>query len=1141
MLQRALEEIAKGPNAKLVKAKAMTRHIQAFLMLLGTHLGDAEATLKRPGSRPKRMSSEEIEQAYADLAAAKLHYLEVKEGLRRRDVASLEKLRQEIDDLETKVVNLVARTQVQRLEERAREVEGKGQAKEMKQFFGLLNDEKPTPIALEGKDGHVDLRTAAQAQVTMDHVKELYQREVKLPPAVEKECREALRRTRPHHSDRPFTVDDLLQALKSKKRSSAGADGIDAGFFIVCARNAPKPFLWFYNYLLEHDVSPDELRVELLSQIPKGNGGTTADCLRTIGVVSVIWGTFSTMSNQRLGNVIEPHIEQEVGGGKSNRGVADLVQALSMAIRWSWIMKELLIVMTLDQSKAFDSVTPRKAKAELAKHVGNGLFQKLLTKFMTDRPAAIRWKGYTYIPFRATRGVPQGSAVSCIIPNVILDPMVKDLKSIDGFGVCINGELFCVLTYVDDIVLFSKSVADAQRMYWLVVKWLKDLGMKLNDGKHEIMVTGKDNRSTELRQMVDDLKIAFKHAKVQRKSLRYLGAFFKPTSPSWDCHWKRRLGCAMALAMKTRHNGAFQNIPSPITQRMVFLAYLRPATLFCVEIGDISAACLRKLEAMQRIALSRCVAQNTHACGPLLDVIAGVQSTASFVDEMKVKWWLQGVSGVVKERVYRGGKGKWLLRRKHQLRYRQHLLLTEYKWCWEKCNEGRFRKQLDAHHFWQPKHLMGTLTMRVLAIFHKVGLLHKAVRILEVLRKGERHDPFETWEALRRILSDIETWHDRRTEKKVLHESTAPCRKQVFELLYKKRQDWRDFKQKYGNKKEWLDDKENNWKTEGVYHKQAKYPRWACLFDEILPPEMYKGLNASGAYRTFWSLMLGIPHWHALFQGTMMEGHCPYCKEKVVARGLHVLYECKALDGIRVDAAKAVDFDARTRAIKDSDPRKLRQVLAGGAERHIETQWSKGVPGADNERVVLDPHGASRADMHEDIVMKEVSREEWEEEEKQVMLQNDEGKGTTGARLGEAKHMPALGRQRSWGAGGSSAPTSWQGRARDVVAQWHSRDCALPSEPGAASGAPSHMRGREAVGRRPQGPAGGFARRHNTEVVAGWGNRELLAFAVRLHELDESLWCLSWKEGAPEPPSEIEHGPENEHSGWDMSALDTDW
>ncbi len=161
--------------------------------------------------------------------------------------------------------------------------------------------------------------------------------------------------------------------------------------------------------------------------------------------------------------------------------------------------------------------------------------------------------------------------------------------------------------------------------------------------------------------------------------------------------------------------------------------------------------------------------------------------------------------------------------------------------------------------------------------------------------------------------------------------------------------------------------------------------------------------------------------------------------------------------------------------------------------------------------------------------MKEVSREEREEEQKQVTLEREE------------ESEPAHGHQRSWGAVGSSAPTSWQGGARDVVAQWHSRDCALPSAPGAASGAPSHMRGREAVGRLPQGPAGGFARRHNTEVVAGWGNRELLAFAVRLHELDESLWCLSWKEGAPEPPSEIEHGPEDEQSGWNLSALDVDW
>ncbi len=936
LIEAAFDDIETRPGSKLVRAKAMLRYLQATIIALGAHLGDMSASLKLPGdARRRRGTTEGIEEAYDELMHLKLKYLELKNGL--RDPDEEKELVKLIDDKEEAVIKLVARAQVQELEDKARAVESEGQKKEMKKFYSLVNEQKPEPVALKGPDGHVDLRTSAQAQTTTTYVKGLYQTGVKLPRKTEDECKKTLRESKPHSSDKPFTVDELLRALKSKKRSSAGADGIDTGFFLVCCREAPKPFLRFYNYLLANDVSPDELRVELLSQISKGKGGTTPDCMRTIGVVSIVWGTFSTMSSRRLGRIIEPRIAQEAGGSKENRGVCEQVLALAMAHRWSFIEKQLLITMTLDQSKAFDSVTPRKARTDLAAHVGTGLFHKLLTKFMTDRPAAVRWKGYAYLPFRATRGVPQGSAVSCMIPNVIMDPMVKGMK-VKGFGVYVRGRLFCSLTYVDDIVLFAKSVDEAIAMYDEVVKWLGKLGMKLNGSKHEIMVSGLHPKDPRNIDAIRRLKVAFGTAKVHQATLRYLGAFFAPGDPTWKHHWKRRCGHAMGLALKTRYNGAFQNIPSPITQRLVFLSYLRPAALFCVEVGDITGECLRSLEAIQRIALSRAVAQNTFASGPLLNVIAGVQSMTSFIDEMKVKWWIQGVTGVIKERVFRGGKAKLMLRRKHQLKFRQGLVHTELTWCWDKL-KGRFAVEFRKHTYFQPRYLMGSMTMRVLEVFHKVGVLQKVLKLLVPVKRRQRYDCFELWESLRKVLSDVEAWHDKQTEQKVLDESKAPCRFEVLTRLYEKRKAWREFKQKYPWKKEWLKDPANHSKPDGVYHEKAKYPRWACLFDELLPPQLYAKLKANGAYRVYWGLLMGIPHWHAILKGEEREGRCPYCRNEVEARGLHVLYECKELEAIRPPAAQNTEFDAKTRRIRTERGSRVRRVAADGGERHVTVEF----------------------------------------------------------------------------------------------------------------------------------------------------------------------------------------------------------
>ena len=81
----------------------------------------------------------------------------------------------------------------------------------------------------------------------------------------------------------------------------------------------------------------------------------------------------------------------------------------------------------------------------------------------TSTNARLRLNGNLTAPFDTTSGVRQGDNLSPTLFSLFINDIVSELNALNC-GISIGGTNYCVLLYADDIVLFSDSEANLQKM-----------------------------------------------------------------------------------------------------------------------------------------------------------------------------------------------------------------------------------------------------------------------------------------------------------------------------------------------------------------------------------------------------------------------------------------------------------------------------------------------------------------------------------------------------------------------------------------------------------------------------------------------------------------------------------------------------
>ncbi len=249
--------------------------------------------------------------------------------------------------------------------------------------------------------------------------------------------------------------ENLITAYR-KVRANKGAPGID-GMTVDDLR----PYLtehWprIKRQLLSGTYVPQPVkRVD----IPKPSGKGT----RSLGIPTVLDRFIQQATLQILTPIFDPTFSESSYGFRPGRSAHDAIVKARQ-----YVEDGHRFVVDIDLEKFFDTVNHDMLMARVARRVKDKRLLKLIRAFITS---GIMHEGVIQTH---TQGTPQGSPLSPLLSNILLDDLDKELER--------RGHTFC--RYADDCNIYVRSQKAAQRVMESITRYLeKKLRLKVNKDK----------------------------------------------------------------------------------------------------------------------------------------------------------------------------------------------------------------------------------------------------------------------------------------------------------------------------------------------------------------------------------------------------------------------------------------------------------------------------------------------------------------------------------------------------------------------------------------------------------------------------------------------------------------------------------
>ncbi|WP_277405982.1 group II intron reverse transcriptase/maturase [Lacrimispora xylanisolvens] len=255
-----------------------------------------------------------------------------------------------------------------------------------------------------------------------------------------------------------LTKENLNRAYK-KVVANKGASGIDEITVEELGSYIRENQETIINSLRNSTYIPKPVR---RVYIPKSNGKK-----RPLGIPTALDRTIQQAVAQPISDIYETIFSESSYGFRPNRSCHDAIrQALGyLNSGYEW-------VIDIDIEQFFDKVNHDKLIQILREHVNDSSVLNLIRKYLG---AGVMEKGIV----KATKsGVPQGGPISVILSNVYLDKLDKELE----------GRSLRFVRYADDVLIFTKSEAAANRVMSSISSWIeRKLFLKVNATKSKVV------------------------------------------------------------------------------------------------------------------------------------------------------------------------------------------------------------------------------------------------------------------------------------------------------------------------------------------------------------------------------------------------------------------------------------------------------------------------------------------------------------------------------------------------------------------------------------------------------------------------------------------------------------------------------
>ncbi len=255
---------------------------------------------------------------------------------------------------------------------------------------------------------------------------------------------------------------NLRLAYKQVKRNK-GAAGIDGMTTDAMHAHFKTHIDELIRSLLNGSYKPQDV---LGVKIPKADGGS-----RLLGIPTVVDRVIQQAIAQILGGLFEPQFSVNSHGFRPGKGAHDALKQAS-----EYVKSGSVWVVDMDIEKFFDQVNHDILMNKLSKRIGDKRLLRLIRRYLTT---GIMQDGLSSV---RQEGTPQGSPLSPLLSNIMLDELDKELEK--------RGHQFC--RYADDCNIYVKSVRAGHRVMDSIKQFLKRrLKLSVNTTKSAVALVNE--------------------------------------------------------------------------------------------------------------------------------------------------------------------------------------------------------------------------------------------------------------------------------------------------------------------------------------------------------------------------------------------------------------------------------------------------------------------------------------------------------------------------------------------------------------------------------------------------------------------------------------------------------------------------
>ena len=296
------------------------------------------------------------------------------------------------------------------------------------------------------------------------------------------------------------TVESVLQKCSRLKPSKApGYDRISSRFIKLASNEICHILTHIINYSLISSTFPQTLKKAVVTPVFKKNDPLEKSNYRPVSVLTGIAKVFEAVICDQMTKHFDSILSPSLAAYRRSYSCEDVLLRSIEDWRNALDKNHFVGCVSMDLSKAFDSLPHNLLLAKLLSYGMSECSVKLIRSYLTDRPQCVKI-GNKFSAWKSMkRGVPQGSLTGPLLFNIFLNDFVLYMQKFCDIYNYADDNSLCYRH--EDLAVMKDNIEQSCKK---AISWFSDNNMQANPKKFQCMTLQRQSKTCNITFNVDD-------------------------------------------------------------------------------------------------------------------------------------------------------------------------------------------------------------------------------------------------------------------------------------------------------------------------------------------------------------------------------------------------------------------------------------------------------------------------------------------------------------------------------------------------------------------------------------------------------------------------------------------------------------